>query len=116
MIDNDMHVLRSSTQPRQLQGNDDENNDASIYDMDNYEAAPLFEEQLEPTIEEDSSCLYDNVFDIKDYSVTMSDIDDYSATMSDIKYQDNEYYDYDDDNDDDCDGGTKESSLSSSKP
>ena len=70
MIDNDMHVLRSSTQPRAHQGNDVENNDASIYDMDNYEAASIFEEQHGNTINEDSRSLSGNVLDIDDYRVS----------------------------------------------
>jgi len=111
MIDNDMHVLRSSTQPRARQGNDVDSYNASIYDMDNYEAASIFDEQHENTINEDSTSVSGNVLDIDDYSTTMSDIDEYSATMSDIEDQDNQYYGFEDDSDDSFVPPSQSSSL-----
>ena len=113
MIDNDMHVLQSSTQPRARRGNDVDSYNASIYDMDNYEAASIFDEQHENTINEDSTSVSGNVLDMDDYSTTMSDIDEYSATMSDIEDQDNQYYGFEDDSDDSFVPPSQSSSLSS---
>ena len=83
-------------QQQQLGGNGDEDGDGInapelVYDMDNYDAASIFQDGINADVDDTNG----ETSDIDDHSATMSDIDDNNY---DIYYDDGMEYQYDSDN------------------
>ena len=83
MIEMDIHILQSSTHYNSRHRRDE---DDIVYDMDNYDAASIFDDIEHWNQDEIEVNSYGDTSDLDDHSATWSDVvdDEYSVTIMDI--------------------------------